>query len=138
MIRKHSDDPDVEAAAEAAQRIVQYELKHLPHPTKFDYGGHQLKLDEYGICTRCSGQIAEAQAAQQHLQAAANRVTDSTVREHVELAARLFFLEAEAAKIRAEFHNGHGTEPILNEILGFLYQRTVHDSYDHSHNGGKK
>ncbi len=135
MIRKKSLDPDVGEAAAGALRIVKYELSHLPHPTKFDYGGHVLKLDEYGICTRCSGQIAEAQAAQQHLLAASKRVTDPNVRAHVELAAQLFFLEAEAAKIRAEFHNGHGTEPILNEILGFMYDRNVHDSYDHSHNG---
>ncbi|HSW79573.1 MAG TPA: hypothetical protein VLG47_02240 [Candidatus Saccharimonadales bacterium] len=136
MIRKKSDDPDVEDAARDAYRIVKFELSKLPHATKFDYSGHILKLDDYGMCTRCSGQIAEAQAAQKHLLAAANRITDPTVKEHVDLAAKLLFLEAEAAKIRAEFHNGHGTEPILNEILGFLHDRNIHDSYDHSHNGG--
>jgi hypothetical protein len=136
MIRKKSDDPDVLEAAHSAERIVKFELKHLPQATKFDYGGHMLKLDDYGMCTRCSGQIAEAQTAFNHLSAAAKRITDPTVREHVDLAAHLFFLEAEAAKIRAELHNGHGTEPILNEILGFLHDRTIHDSYDHSHHGG--
>lgn len=137
MIRTHSDDPDVAAAAREAATIVKHVLAQLPPAHDFDYGGHKLKLDEYGICTRCSGQIAEAQTAYRHLATAAEKIADSTVREHVGLAAEYFRLEAEEAEIRAELHSAKGTEPILNEILGFMYKRNVLDSYDHSHHGGK-
>jgi hypothetical protein len=133
MIRKQSDDPDIEAAAKVAFDIIKRTLDSLPKAKVFDYGGHNLNLGEYEVCERCTIPIAEAQQAHQELLKAAEQVTDSTVKEHVELAAELFRLEAEAAKIRAEFHNGQGTEIILNEILGFLYLRDVHDGYDHSH-----
>jgi hypothetical protein len=137
MIRKQSDDPDVSAAAADADAIVRRVLAELSRARTFDYGGHNLQLGEYDVCTRCTTPIAEAQQANQKLMIVAAHTTNSTVKEHIELAAELFRLEAEAAKIRAEFHNGQGTEKILNEILGFLHQRNVHDSYDHSHHGGQ-
>jgi hypothetical protein len=137
MIRTQSDDPDVAAAANEAHAVVQRVLSELSPAKSFDYGGHDLQVGEYGVCERCTVPIAEAQAAHQKLVEAAEQVADPTVKEHVELAAELFRLEAEAAKIRAEFHNGQGAEKILNEILGFLYTRNIHDSYDHNHQGEK-
>jgi hypothetical protein len=137
MIKKHSDDPDVEAAAHQALDIVRATLADMPGAESFDYGGHILKIGEYDVCPRCTVPIAEAQQAYKVLAEKAEHIDDETIAEHVQLAAELFRLEAEAAQIRAEFHNGHGSEKILNEVLGFLYQRNVHDSYDHSHNQGK-
>lgn len=137
MIRTQSDDPDIAAAASEAYGIIHKILRDLPRPHTFDYGGHNLKLTDYGLCEECTLPIAEAQQAEHVLTKAAEGTTDQTVREHIELAAELFRLEAEAAKIRAELHNGQSTEPILNDILGFLYDRKVNDSYDHSHHGGK-
>jgi hypothetical protein len=61
---------------------------------------------------------------------------DVTIKEHLELAAKLFHAEAEAAVLRAELHNGRGTEPILNHILGFLYERGITESIDHNHAAG--
>lgn len=136
MIQKQSDDPDIEAAAQEAFIIIQQSLKGLPKAEAFDYGGHDLHIGEYGVCERCTSPIAEAQEAYQILIAAAQKTPDSTIKEHIEVAAELFRLEAEAAKIRAELHNGQGTEKILNEILGFLYKRDIRDDYDHSHNRG--
>lgn len=136
MIKTHSDDPDVEAAAHQALDIIRDTLAALPAAAEFDYGGHNLKIGEYGVCTRCTIPIAEAQQAYNTLLKKAEKTEDKTVAEHIQLAAELFRLEAEAAQIRAEFHNGHGSEKILNEILGFLYQRDINDSYDHSHNQG--
>jgi hypothetical protein len=49
----------------------------------------------------------------------------------------LFLLEAQAAVIRAELHNGHGTEKILNNLLAFQYERHIGDAYQHSHHGGE-
>jgi hypothetical protein len=137
MIQKQSDDPDIEAAAHEALEVVQRTLSGLPKAETFDYGGHNLKLGEYGLCVRCTSPIAEAQQAHKKLLEAAERITDQTVKEHVVLAASLFEVEAEAAKIRAELHNGRGTEKLLNALLGFLYDRDVHDDYEHSHSGGK-
>jgi hypothetical protein len=136
MIKKHSDDPDVQAAAHQATDIVRQTLHDLMPANTFDYGGHILRLGEYDVCTRCTAPIAEAQQAHKALLDKAEKLDDETVAEHVLLAAELFRLEAEAAMIRAEFHNGHGSEKILNEVLGFVYDRNIHDSYDHSHNPG--
>jgi G:T/U-mismatch repair DNA glycosylase len=133
MIRKHSDDPDVAQAARDAADIVQAVLAALPPADTFDYGGHNLSLGEYGMCTRCTKPISEAQQASRALLEKAEDVDDETVKEHVQEAAHLFMLEAKAAELRAEFHNGHGSEPILNHILGFIYDREIHDSYDHNH-----
>jgi hypothetical protein len=136
MIQKQSDDPDVEAAAHRALDIVQDALKNLPKAETFDYGGHALHLGEYGVCTRCTTPIAEAQAAYQALTERTESEPDETVKEHIALAAELFRLEAAAAEVRAELHNGQGSEKILNSLLGFLHERHVEDSYEHSHNGG--
>lgn len=136
MIKKQSDDPDVEAAAHQAADIVEETLKDLPKAESFDYGGHNLLLGEYDVCTRCTAPIAEAQAAHQKLLERASTTTDPVVKEHVELAARLFELEAKAAEVRAELHNGQGSERIVNALLGYLYNRGIHDSPDHSHHGG--
>ena len=136
MIKKHSDDPDVEAAAHQALGIIKEVLAGLPKAETFDYGGHNLRLGEYDVCTRCTVPIAEAQQAAQRLAERADAEEDGTVKEHLELAAELFRLEGAAAEVRAELHNGRGSEKILNSLLGYLYDRGVHDSYDHTHNGG--
>ena len=111
-------------------------LAGLPKAETFDYGGHNLRLGEYDVCTRCTVPIAEAQQAAQRLAERADKEEDGTVKEHLELAAELFRLEAAAAEVRAELHNGRGSEKILNSLLGYLYDRGVHDTYDHTHNGG--
>jgi len=136
MIRKHSDDPDVAAAAHQAADIIQDVLGKLQPAQTFDYGGHSLSLGEYGVCTRCTSPIAEAQQASQALLDKAEEATDDTIKEHLQEAAHLFMLEAKAAEIRAEFHNGHGSEPIVNALLAFIYDRNIHDSYDHNHGQG--
>jgi hypothetical protein len=137
MIKTHSNDPDVEHAASEALAIIQDTLGKLAKAEMFDYGGHQLKIGEYGVCERCTTPIAEAQQAKQALEARAAQVKNDTVKEHLDLAAKLFELEAEAAIVRAELHNGHGTESILNKLLAFQYERHVGDEYQHSHHGGK-
>ncbi len=137
MIKKHSDDPDVAHAATQALTIIQTTLETLPKASEFDYGGHELKLGEYDVCERCTGPIAEAQAAQKALLAAADNLEDDTVKEHLQLAADLFRLEAETAVVRAEFHNGHGTENILNVLLKFKYDHGIDEKYDHSHHQGE-
>jgi hypothetical protein len=136
MIKKYSDDPDVAHAAGQALEIIQKTLAELPKAETFDYGGHNLKLGEYDVCTRCTSPIAEAQAAERALLARAQTIGDETVREHLEVAAQLFHAEAEAATIRAELHNGHNTEAILNVLLGHEYARQINDDYQHSHHGG--
>jgi hypothetical protein len=136
MIKKHSDDPNVREAAAEALRIITTTLANLPPATEFDYGGHKLKIGEYDVCERCTRPIAEAQATEQTLRTESDLISDETVKEHLDLAAQLFRLEAEAAIIRAELHNGQGTEPILNHILGYLYERKINDDYEHTHNGG--
>ena len=133
MIKKHSDDPDVIEAAEQARAIVQEILNAQPKAEQFNYGGHQLKLGEYDVCTTCSSPVAEAQQIADSLHKKAETLEDETVKEHLELAAQLFETEAQAAIIRAEFHNGHNTEPILNALLGYQHDRNIHDSYEHSH-----
>jgi hypothetical protein len=133
MIKRYSDDPDVASAAAQAADIVREVLTALPKAEAFDYGGHVLKLDEYGSCTRCTGPIAEAQQAQQALAQRLEKLDNDTIKEHVQLAVDLLELEARAAQVRAEFHNGHGSEQILNSLLGFLYDRSINDEFSHSH-----
>lgn len=136
MIKTHSDDPDVVDAANKALSIINEVLGNLPKAETFDYGGHNLKIGEYDVCTFCTTPIAEAQAAERVLRERAEQLDDETVAEHVTLAADLFKAEAQAAVIRAEFHNGHGTEGILNRLLGYAYERHIGDTYQHSHHGG--
>jgi hypothetical protein len=137
MIKPHSDDPDVKQAASDALDIINEALGSLPKAESFDYGGHTLKIGEYGVCTTCTTPIAEAQAAEGALLERAQATEDETIKEHLELAAQLFRTEAEAATLRAELHNGVGTEQILNRILGFEYERHIGDDYHHSHHGGR-
>ncbi|HSX43652.1 MAG TPA: hypothetical protein VLF59_06245 [Candidatus Saccharimonadales bacterium] len=136
MIKPHSDDPDVTHAAGEALKIIQKTLTALPKAETFDYGGHMLKLGDYGLCDRCTSPIAEAQAAEATIRTEMELTDDDTIREHLEVAADLFHAEAQAATLRAELHNGHATEPILDSVLGFLYDRQVHDDYWHHHNQG--
>jgi hypothetical protein len=137
MIKAHSDDPDVKAAAVEAQGIINDVLNNLPKAETYDYGGHILKIGEYGVCSVCTTAIAEAQTGQKALQERAKTIKDETIREHLDIAAQLFANEAASAIIRAELHNGQATEPILNRVLGFLYDRHVPDDYTHSHHGGQ-
>jgi len=136
MIQKHSDDPDVAAAAAQALAVINDTLAKLPKADTFDYGGHNLKLGEYDVCTTCTTPIAEAQAAQKALHEAAEKTDDETIKEHLQLAGDFFRLEAEAAAVRAELHNGHGTEPIIDRLLGYQFERGIHDDYQHTHHGG--
>lgn len=137
MIKTHSDDPDIVLAASHAHSIIKDILNKLPVATSYDYGGHQLKIGEYNVCTFCTSAIAEAQQAKNALQQISDNQEDSTIKEHLDLAAELFDAEAKAAILRAELHNGHGTENILNVILRFNYDRNINDSYQHSHHQGK-
>lgn len=136
MIKTHSDDPDVAAAAGQAANIISQILAELPQAQTFDYGGHNLRIGEYDVCERCTRPIAESQAAERALRERAETLDDQTIKEHLTLAANLFAKEAEAAAIRAELHNGHNTEPILNKLLGYQYERHIGDDYQHSHHGG--
>lgn len=136
MIRTHSDDPDVAEAANEAYVIISGLLAALPEATSYDYGGQQLVIGEYDVCIVCTKAIAEAQAAQQAIEARAASCDDATVKEHLDEAAALFASEAHVATLRAEFHNGVGTEKILNNINGFVFDRAIHDQYDHSHEQG--
>jgi hypothetical protein len=137
MIKTHSDDPDIEHAANVAYEQIDTALKSLPKANSYDYGGHYLNIGEYDVCAYCATAIAEAQQAQHIIEEISNKSDDPTVKEHLDIAAELFRTEAEAAVIRAELHNGHGTEKILNTILRFNYDRNINDSYQHSHNQGK-
>jgi len=136
MIKTHSDDPDVAAAAATALDVINEVLHNLPKAETFDYGGHQLKLGDYDVCVQCTTPIAEAQAASAALLAKAETIDDESVKEHVRLAADLFRTEGEAAVVRADFHNGQGTEAILNRLLGYQYDRHIGDDYQHSHHQG--
>jgi hypothetical protein len=133
MIKKHSDDPNVAEAADHAVGIIRDVLSGLPKADSFDYGGQRLSLGEYDVCVTCTTPIAEAQQADDALRGRADTIEDAVIKEHIRLAAQLFEHEAYAATIRAEFHNGQNTEPILNELLGFLYDRHVRDDYTHNH-----
>lgn len=138
MIKSHSDDPDVRQAAKDALVIINEVLGSLPKAETFDYGGHDLKLGEYGVCTACTTPIAEAQAAERALSERARATEDETIREHIEMAAQLFHADAELATLRAELHNGDATEAILNRVLGFEYDRHIGEDYRHSHHGGQE
>lgn len=133
MIKKQSDDPDVSAAAEQALVLINQALGSLPAASEFDYGGHMLKLGEYDVCVTCTKPIAEAQAAEQAIEALAEATTDQVLREHLDLAVRFFRAEAEAATVRAELHNGHNTELIIDRLLGYQFERGIHDDYQHNH-----
>lgn len=133
MIKKHSNDPNVVLAAQQALKIIKLVLAKVPVADSYDYGGHDLKLGEYEVCTQCTSSIAEAQQAAKAILMNSAKVDDPVVKEHLELAAELFDLEAQIAVIRAEFHNGHGTEEILDTIQGFEYDRKIHDQYGHNH-----
>ncbi len=135
MIRTHSDDPDVEAAARQAATIIDDVLRGLPSAGEFDYGGHHMQLGDYEVCVQCTAPIAEAQQAHDALIAKTKDISDPEVREHLELAAQLFSAEAAAAQIRAQLHNGRGSEKIVNILLTYIYERGIHDSYEHSHHG---
>ena len=137
MIKTHSNDPDVADAAAKALVIINEALAALPKAERYDYGGHELKLGEYDVCTTCTTPIAEAQGAQKALEAKAAQTEDETIREHLQLAADFFRGEAEAATVRADMHNGHGTEPIIDRLLGYQFERGIHDDYHHTHHGGQ-
>lgn len=136
MIKTHSDDPDVTAAASEAFGIIQSVLNDLPPASSYDYGGQQLTLGEYDVCQTCTRAIAEAQQAQTALEAKADACEDETIKEHITEVAALFATEAHAATLRAELHNGFGTEKILNLVNGYVYDRAIHDSFEHSHEQG--
>jgi hypothetical protein len=136
MINQHSKDPDVILAANTAYEIISNVLSGLPSAGTFDYGGHDLEVGEYEVCSNCTKAIAEAQQAEEALRTKANELDDSVVIEHLILAADLFNIESKAAIIRAEFHNGKGTEKILNTLLGFQYDRKIQEDYEHSHHQG--
>lgn len=136
MIKTHSDDPDVAKAAAEALDIINRTLAKLPKAEEFDYGGHHLQLGEYGVCIQCTRPIAEAQAAAEVLYTEAELIDDPTIKEHLELAAAFFHHEAESAIVRAELHNGFGTEPIIDRLLGYQFERGIHDDYHHTHHGG--
>jgi len=138
MIKTHSDDPNIEQAAKEALNIINEVLANIPKAESFDYGGHTLKIGEYDVCSACTAPIAEAQTAERTLRDRMKSIEDDTINEHLELAAKLFHLEAEAAIIRAELHNGSGTEQILNRLLGYQYDRHIGDDYHHSHHGGQE
>jgi hypothetical protein len=138
MIKTHSDDPDVKDAAKASLGVINDILNALPKAETFDYGGHILKIGEYGVCSHCTTPIAESQAAEKALLDRAKALEDETIKEHLELAAQLFHVEAEAGTIRAELHNGLGSEQILNRLLGFAYDRHISEDYRHSHHGGQE
>ncbi len=128
-----SNDPDVSSAAARAAADIAHVLESLPAATRYDYGGHFLSLDDYSVCQQCTGSIAEAQQAAVAVQTLIEKSTDPVLIEHYEIAAEILQAEAFIAKRRAMLHGGHGSEPILNGLLGFIHERHIHDSYDHSH-----
>jgi hypothetical protein len=136
-IQKQSVDPDVEAAATTALDVIDEVLTGLKQAETFDYGGHMMRIGEYGVCPQCTSPIAEAQQAQFALQHRAEKIDDPAVREHVDLASELMKREAEAAIIRAELHNGLGSEKIIDHLNKFKHDRHIHDEYSHSHHGGQ-
>ena len=137
MIKKHSDDPDVELAAAQSHEIIKDTLSKLPQATTYDYGGQDLEVGEYDVCEHCTTAIAEAQQAHDAIEQASDATDDPLLKEHLDIVAKLFKQEADAAVIRAELHNGHGTEDILNTILRYNYDRNINESYQHSHHQGK-
>lgn len=136
MIKKHSNDPNVAQAADQASQIIDKVFAQIPNAETFDYGGHELRIGEYDVCTICTTSIAESQQASNVLGNIAKDQNDSTVKEHIDLVAQILDLESKIAILRAELHNGQNTEPIINSTLGFIYDRKIHDSYDHHHEQG--
>lgn len=136
MIKTHSDDPDVADAAGKAYEIIAQTLQKLPPATSYDYGGQQLALGEYDVCQTCTKAIAEAQQARDALESQIETCEDETIKEHLSVAAALFASEAHTATLRAELHNGLGTEKILDIVNGYVYDRAIHDDYQHSHAKG--
>jgi hypothetical protein len=107
MIKKQSDDPDVEVAASQAEQIIKDVLSKLPKAEKFDYGGHILDIGEYEVCDTCTSAIAEAQQAHMSLVKRADEEQDSVIKEHLVLAAKLFKLEAEVAVVHDDYKHSH-------------------------------
>jgi hypothetical protein len=138
MIKPHSEDADIREAAKTALGIINEVLNGLPKAETFDYGGHIIKIGEYGVCSYCTTPIAEAQAAEEALSKRADAEQDETVREHLDIAVELLQAEVVAATVRAELHNGEGTEGILNRLLAFEYDRHIGEDYHHSHHGGQE
>lgn len=138
MIKKQSDDPNVQDAAKQAALIVNEVLNNLPGAETFDYGGHDLRIGEYDVCVRCTTSIAEAQQAEKALIQKATEIENETIKEHIDLAAKFFNLASQLATVRAEFHNGLGTEEILNALLGHVHDRKIDDDYEHSHHKGQE
>lgn len=136
MINDRSMDPDVARAAKQALAIINETLGQLPRAETFDYGGHMLRVGEYDMCQECTRPIAEAQAAHIMLQQRSESITDPEIREHIDLAAELLHIEAQAAIIRAELHNGLGSEAIIDRLNGFKHERGIGDNYNHSHHKG--
>lgn len=135
-IHKSSIDPDMEMAAGQALAIINEVLDSLKQAETFDYGGHMLHIGEYDVCRQCTIPIAEAQQAQFALMHRAEKIDDPAIREHVDLASELMKKEAETAIIRAELHNGQGSEKIIDALNKFKHERHIHDDYSHSHHGG--
>ncbi len=136
MIRKHSIDPDVAAAASEALTIIDSKLNDLPPASSFDYGGHIIQIGDYNVCEACTRPIAEAQQAHTAITKHAESVDDPAIKEHLDVAASLLKAEADAATIRAQLHNGLGSEKIVNRLNGFKYDRGIGDDYSHSHHRG--
>lgn len=136
MIRKHSIDPDVAAAASEALTIIDSKLNNLPPATSFDYGGHVMQIGDYDVCEACTRPIAEAQQAHAAITEHAESVNDPAIKEHLDVAASLLKAEADAATIRAQLHNGLGSEKIVNRLNGFKHDRGIGDDYSHSHHQG--
>jgi hypothetical protein len=134
--KKANHQKDITEAAQAAAEIVNDTLLKLPKAKTFNYGGHVLKFNEYSTCKDCTSAIAEAQQAEKALFRKSRTAADPLVREHLELATELMHYESKAAEIRAEFHGGQDSEPILNNLLGFIYSREIHDKYEHNHRKG--
>lgn len=137
MIKKQSDDPDVVHAATQAYELINTTLNNLPKATTFDYGGHVLNIGDYDVCTYCTTAIAEAQQARVAIDKLSFDTEDLNLKEHFDIVSELFKTEAASATIRAQLHNGHNTENILNTVLRFNYDRNINDSYKHSHHQGK-
>ncbi len=135
MIQNQSIDPDVALAAKQALEIIDDVLGNLTPADTFDYGGHMMKVGAYDVCDTCTRPIAEAQQAHFALIHRAEKIDDPEIREHVDLAAQLLKLEADTAIVRAQLHNGIGSEKIVNRLNGFKHDRNIQDDYTHSHHG---
>lgn len=137
-IQQHSMDPDVALAASQALDVINDVLDKLSPAETFDYGGHMVRVGEYGVCEVCTRPIAEAQQAQFALQHRAEKTDDPEIRTHIEIASQLLKAEADAAIIRAELHNGLGSEKIIDRLNEFIHDHSIKDDYTHSHHGGQQ